>query len=250
MAGLLRFGALLAYLTGHRALGSATLASAAGIDPAELQTVLGGQPPTGRLLRDLGPALGLHAADLFVLAGQPVPDDLTPITRNPNWSISTVVYNAMVMPAENRRPLLDAIRAQPLVRREGRGGVDRPYHRYEPGFGAVLLGLAHSRNLTWPSTVRALYAVTDGRIYLSPSTIGGVGRGTVEATPELVAGFAGVLGIPAPDLAALGGIHLPDDLPPLHTRAVDLATVIWEARRLTTTQLQDVELTSRHLAGR
>ncbi|KJS59959.1 hypothetical protein VM95_24210 [Streptomyces rubellomurinus] len=212
--------------------------------------MLCGQPPTGRLLRDLGPVLGLHAADLFVLAGQPVPDDLTPITRNPNWSVDSVIYNTMVMPAENRRPLLDAIRAQPLVRREGRGGVDRPYHRYGPGFGAVLLELAHSRNLTWPSTARALYAVTDGRIYLSPSTIGGIGRSTVETAPELVVGFAGVLGIPAPDLAALGGIRLPDDLPPLHSRTADLAMVIWEARRLTTAQLQDVELTSRHLAGR
>ncbi|MFG2918994.1 hypothetical protein ACGF0D_39720 [Kitasatospora sp. NPDC048298] len=250
MTGLLQFGALLAHLAGQRALDSATLAAAAGTDPAELQAVLGGQPPTGRLLRDLGPVLGLHAADLFVLAGQPVPDDLTPTTRNPHWSIDTVVYNTMVMPAENRRPLLDAIRAQPPVVREGRGGVDRPYHRYEPGFGAVLLELAHSRNLTWTVTAKALYAVTDGRIYLSPATIGGVGRGTVEATPELVAGFAGVLGIPAPGLAALGGIHLPDDLPPLHTRAADLASVIWEARRLTTTQLHDIELTSRHLANR
>jgi hypothetical protein len=97
----------------------------------------------------------------------------------------------MVMPAGNRRPLLDVIRAQPLVRREGRGGIDRPHHRYEPGFGAVLLELAHSRNLTWLCTAKALGAVTDGRIYLSASTIGGVGRGTVEATPELVAGFAG-----------------------------------------------------------
>ncbi|WP_030247436.1 hypothetical protein [Streptomyces sp. NRRL S-350] len=250
MTGVLQFGALLAQLMSHRALDCASLAASAGIAPAQVQAVLDGQAPTERLLRGLGPVLGLHAADLFVLAGQSVPDDLTPITRNPNWSIDTVVYNTMVMPAENRRPLLAAIRAQPLVRREGRGGVDRPYHRYEPGFGAVLLELAHSRNLTWTGTAKALYAVTDGRIYLSASTIGGIGRSTVEATPELVAGFAGVLGIPAPDLAALGGIHMPDDLPPLHSRAADVAAIVWEARRLTTTQLQEIELTSRHLAGR
>ncbi|MEE1783247.1 hypothetical protein PUR71_10020 [Streptomyces sp. SP17BM10] len=113
MTVLLRFGALLAHLAGRRALDSATLAAAAGTDPVELQALLGGQPPGGRLLNDLGPVLGLHAADLFVLAGQSVPDDLTPITRNPNWSIDTVVYNTMVMPADNRRPLLEAIRAQP-----------------------------------------------------------------------------------------------------------------------------------------
>ncbi|MFJ5928033.1 hypothetical protein ACIQF6_36105 [Kitasatospora sp. NPDC092948] len=247
MTGLLRFGALLAHLAGRRALDSATLAAAVGTHPAELQAVLDGQPPTGQLLRSLGPALDLHAADLFLLAGQPVPDDLTPVTRNPHWSINAVVHDTMDMPAENRRLLLDAIRAQPLVRREGRGGVSRPYHRYEPGFGAVLLGLAHNRNLSWTSTAMALYAVTGGRIYLSAATIGGIGRGTVETTPELVVGFAGLLGIPAPDLAALGGTQLPDDLPPTHPLATDLATIVWEARRLTTAQLQDIKLTARHL---
>ncbi|MEV6212005.1 hypothetical protein [Kitasatospora sp. NPDC051914] len=250
MRGVLAFGSLLARLMDHRTLDSTALSAAAGTDPEELRAVLDGRPQTGRLLRDLGPVLGLHAADLFVLAGQPVPDDLTPVTRNPHWSVSRVVYNTMVMPAENRRPLLDAIRAQPLVSREGRGGTDRPYHRYEPGFGAVLLELTHSRNLTWTCTAKALYAVTGGLIYLSASTIGGIGHGTVAATPELVAGFAGLLGIPAPDLAALGGIRLPDDLPPLHARAADVAAIIWEARRLTTAQLEEVHLTSRHLAGR
>ncbi|MFB7619340.1 hypothetical protein [Kitasatospora sp. NPDC056181] len=250
MTGVLEFGALLARLMGHRTIDASVLSTVVGAGLEELQTVLGGRPATERLLRELGPVLGLHAADLFVLAGRPVPDDLTPVTRNPHWSVSPVVYNTMVMPAEHRRPLLDAIRAQPLVRREGRGGTDRPHHRYEPGFGAVLLELAHSRNLTWTCTAKALYAVTDGRIYLSASTIGGIGRGTVEVTPELVAGFAGLLGIPARDLAALGGIRLPDDLPPLHPRAADVAAVIWEARRLTTAQLQEVHLTSHHLADR
>ncbi|WP_329492655.1 hypothetical protein [Kitasatospora herbaricolor] len=114
----------------------------------------------------------------------------------------------------------------------------------------MLLELTHSRNLTWTCTAKALYAVTGGRIYLTASTIGGIGRGTVEVTPELVAGFAGLLGIPARDLAALGGVRLPDDLPPLHPQAADVAAVIWEARRLTTAQLEEVHLTSRHLAGR
>ncbi|MEV7027150.1 hypothetical protein [Kitasatospora sp. NPDC093558] len=250
MAGVLEFGALLARLMRHRTLDASVLSKEAGTGLEELQAVLDGHPPTERLLRSVGPVLGLHGADLFVLARQPVPDDLTPVTRNPHWSVSPVVYNTMVMPAENRRPLLAVIRAQPLVPREGGGGIDRPYHRYEPGLGAVLLELTHSRNLTWTCTAKALYAVTDGRIYLAASTIGGIGRGTVEVTPELLAGFAGLLGILARDLAALGGVRLPDDLPPLHPRAADVAAVIWEARRLTTAQLDAVERISRHLAGR
>ncbi|MEU9048024.1 MULTISPECIES: hypothetical protein [unclassified Kitasatospora] len=252
MTGVLEFGALLARLMGYRTLDACVLSTAGGTgtDLKELQAVLDGRRPTERLLRDLGPVLGLHAADLFVLAGQPVPDDLTPVTRNPHWSVSPTIYNTMVMPAENRRLLLDTIRVQPLVSREGRGGVDRPYHRYEPGFGAVLLELTHNRNLTWTCTAKALYAVTGGRIYRAASTIGGIGRGAVDVTPELVAGFAGLLGIPARDLAALGGVRLPDDLPPLHPRAADVAAVVWEARRLTTAQLEDIHVTSRHLAGR
>ncbi|WP_406210550.1 hypothetical protein OH807_40920 [Kitasatospora sp. NBC_01560] len=250
MTGVLEFGALLARLMGHRMLDTSVLSTAAGTGLEELPAALDGRPPTEGLLRNLGPVLSLHAADLFVLAGQPVPDGLTPVTRNPHWSVSSVVYNTMVMPADNRRPLLDAIRAQPLVRRKGRGGIDRPHHRYEPGFGAVILQLTHNRNLNWTCTAKALYAVTGGRIYLSASTIGGIGRGSVEVTPELVAGFAGLLGIPAPDLAALGRVRLPDDLPSLHPRAADVAAVVWEARHLTTAQLDAVERISRALAAR
>jgi hypothetical protein len=234
----------------HRALDAAALSAAAGAGLQELRAVLDGRAPTGRLLRALGPALGLPAADLFVLAGQPVPDDLTPVTRNPHWSVRGLVHDTAQMSAANRRLLLAAMRAQPPVVREGRGGVDRPYHRYEPGFGAVLVQLTHNRNLGWLCTAQALHAVSDGRIYLSAATIGGVGRGTVAATPELVAGFAGVLGIPAADLAALGGLRLPEGLPPLHPRAADVAAVIREARRLTTAQLAQVGLTARRLAGR
>ncbi|MGW4648238.1 hypothetical protein, partial [Kitasatospora sp. NPDC004289] len=97
-------------------------------------------------------------------------EPLAPVTGNPPWSISRVLYNTMTMQTENRSVLLDAIRAQPVVSGEGRGGVDRPYHRCEPGFGAVLLELTHSRNLKWPCTAKALHAVTRGQVYLAVST--------------------------------------------------------------------------------
>ncbi|MFJ9518464.1 hypothetical protein ACIRPK_09390 [Kitasatospora sp. NPDC101801] len=69
---------------------------------------------------------------------RPTPDDLTPVTRNRLWSVRSVVYDTAVMPTVNRPRLPDAIRAQPLVRREGRWGVHRPHHRHEPGSGAAL----------------------------------------------------------------------------------------------------------------
>ncbi|MGW2398113.1 hypothetical protein ACWCYY_16355 [Kitasatospora sp. NPDC001664] len=249
MAGVAGFGVLLARLLERRSLDALEISATEDVSAEDLRAALDGRPPAESLVRSLGPVLGLHAADLFVMAGQPVPNDLTPVTRNPRWSVSRVLYNTMTMPTENRSVLLDAIRAQPVVSREGRGGVDRPSHRYEPGFGAVLLELTHSRNLTWPCTAKALHAVTGGQVYLAASTIGGVGRGTVEVSPELLVGFAGVLGIPARDLAALGGVRLPEGLPPLHPRAADVAAVIWEGRRLTTAQLDDVLATSQRLAS-
>ncbi|MFJ8043445.1 hypothetical protein ACIRBX_23400 [Kitasatospora sp. NPDC096147] len=146
--------------------------------------------------------------------------------------------------------LLASIRALPTVRREGRGGDHLERHAYPPGLGAVLLRLAHNRHLTPSGTAKALYAVTAGHVYLAASTIAGVGHGGVRVTPELLAAFADLLGIPAADLAALGGLPLPDGSHPAHPRDADLAALIWAARRLTTAQLGEVEATARRLAGR
>ncbi|GAA3011903.1 hypothetical protein GCM10020229_24150 [Kitasatospora albolonga] len=169
MAGVAGFGVLLARLLELRSLDAFELSAPGDVSPEELRTTLDGRPPAESLLRGLGPVLGVHAADLFVMAGQPVPDDLAPVTRNPRWSISRVLYNTMTMQTKDRSVLLDAIRAQPVASGEGRGGGDRPYHRCEPGFGAVLLELTHSRNLKWPCTVKALHAVTRGQVYLAVS---------------------------------------------------------------------------------
>jgi hypothetical protein len=43
--------------------------------------VIDGALPGDSLLRALAPALGFHAADLFVVADVPLPDDLLPWTR-------------------------------------------------------------------------------------------------------------------------------------------------------------------------
>jgi hypothetical protein len=66
-----------------------------------------------------------------------------------------------------------------------------------------------TRNLNWMSSVRVLYTVGLSRVYWSGATVGLVGRGRKEVTPALVTVFAGALGIPAGDLAAIGGMRLP-----------------------------------------
>ncbi|MFE7789930.1 hypothetical protein [Streptomyces sp. NPDC057460] len=61
-----------------------------------------------------------------------------------------------------------------------------------------------NRNLDWMSSARALRAVSG--LYVSASTIGGVGHGRVKLTRDLPADFAVVLGIPVGDLAAMAAL--------------------------------------------
>jgi hypothetical protein len=54
----------------------ATVAEEAGVALPELQTVIEGAEPSPETVRRLAPALGIHTADLFAIAGLPVPDDV------------------------------------------------------------------------------------------------------------------------------------------------------------------------------
>ncbi|MEE3920445.1 hypothetical protein V2I01_26270 [Micromonospora sp. BRA006-A] len=67
-----------------------------------------------------------------------------------------------------------------------------------------------------------------------------IGRGTKTLTPDLLVGFAAFLDISPDDLGALTGIDLADDRPPVHPDATEVAQLIWNARRLTVGQLQEV----------
>ncbi|WP_405691105.1 hypothetical protein [Streptomyces sp. NBC_00057] len=81
-------------------------------------------------------------------------------------------------------------------------------------------------------------------LYVSPSTIGGVGRGTVELTRDLLADFAVVLGIPVGDLVAMAGpvgetnAQLGDRVPRQHGAGPDMAVLIAELRRLSADQIR------------
>ncbi|WP_406472604.1 hypothetical protein [Streptomyces sp. NBC_01615] len=112
------------------------------------------------------------------------------------------------------------------------------YEQYEQGFGGVLVRMLSNRNLGWMGTARTFVHLT-GR-YWSASTYGMVGHGRKELTPDLLADFATVLGIPADDLAVLAGIDLPDGAPPQNPAAADVAKLMWDVRRLTAVQVQQV----------
>ena len=54
---------------------AARLARMADVSSTELNAAIQGAEPSPETIRKLGPALGIHTADMFVIAGLPVPQD-------------------------------------------------------------------------------------------------------------------------------------------------------------------------------
>ncbi|WP_327426045.1 hypothetical protein [Streptomyces sp. NBC_01236] len=94
MTGYPGFGVLLAKLSDRRQLDIGALTRRTGVSEPEIQDVLGGAVPTPSLLRKVGPALGLHAEDIFVFAGVTVPDDLAPLDAGARRWVPYVVEHA------------------------------------------------------------------------------------------------------------------------------------------------------------
>src|SRR4051794_18836505 len=84
------FDVLLGRLMEQRGLAPADLAERAGITEFDLRSVLAGIVPKDGLIRRLAPALSLHPADLFVLAWQDVPEDLTPLDHRASGHLPTL----------------------------------------------------------------------------------------------------------------------------------------------------------------
>lgn len=238
VAGYPGFGVLLARWSDHRKVGSGALSSLAGIRETELRAVFEGGDADPSLLRRLAPAMNLHTADLFAIAGVAVPEDLAPLDATAGGLVPQIARHAMCLVPEHRSQLRALVRSLPQESRTHAVPALRVYERYEPGFGAVLVHMLANRNLDWMGSARVLAYVTD--LYWSGATVGAVGHGRKELNQELLARFATVLGMPADDLAALAGIEQPDGTPPRHPAAADVAELIWDVRRLTADQLRHV----------
>ena len=238
MTGFPGFDVLLARLASHQQPDIADLSRTAGIPEPELRAVLAGTVPSPSLLRRLAPALHLHAADLCVIAGVAVPDELAPLDVRAGGRVPYLVENAMSLPPEHRHRLRRLVRSLPQEKRTQPVHTPRAYEEYERGFGGVLVRMLSNRNLGWVGTARTFLYLT-GR-YWSASTYGMVGHGRKELTPDLLVDFATVLGIPADTLSVLTGIDLPDGIPPRNPAVVDVAELMWEVRRLTVDQVGQV----------
>ncbi|WP_073924569.1 hypothetical protein [Streptomyces sp. CB03911] len=238
------FGAMLAWLLGHRGLDAEALADRAGAAADEIREVVAGETPGEGLLRRLAPALGFHALDLFILAGPAVPEDLAPLDATAARSVRDAVLDALRLPAAGRQELLRLIRSLP---QQERSSAFAPKRLADPadGPGARLVRMLQYRNLDWSGMAYILALVTP--TYLSTVTYGVIGAGRVELTPRLVTDFAALLGMDARELAALTGVALTEAPQPPAPEAVDAAELLWEARRLSAAQARQVSELARSM---
>ncbi|MGW0859578.1 helix-turn-helix domain-containing protein [Streptomyces sp. NPDC002690] len=232
------FGALLGRLMECRRLDATALGQASGLTGSELAGVLEGVAPSSSALRRLAPALGLHEADLFVIAGADLPDDLAPVDTRAGSQVAPLIRIATALRPEHREALGNFVASMPQKRRAlPVPASPPPFEQYPDTPGALLMRLARNRNLGWTATAQT-FLVATGR-YWSAATYGGVGRGTVPLTPELLADFGVVLDVSVEDLAALTGIT-PAAPRSAGRRPGGVAGLIWGVRRLTEAQLDRI----------
>ncbi|MFF0746440.1 hypothetical protein ACFYVL_39210 [Streptomyces sp. NPDC004111] len=232
-------GSVLPRLLAHRGLGERELTALTSFPAAEVRAVLAGGVPAGAFLRRLASALGAEPVDLFLLAGQAVPEDLAPLDAEAGRCVSRMVLDGVHLPAEGRRELLCHLRELPQEerrsvfapdRRAGRAGAaDEPL-----GPGGRIMRMFHFRNLDRSGLAHLMAVVTP--TYLSAATYGAIGGGDKELTPRLVTDLATLLGFDAAELAAVSDVSLPAPPPPPAPRAVDAAALLLAARRLSAAQ--------------
>jgi transcriptional regulator with XRE-family HTH domain len=205
-----------------------------GAKAAEVDAVLAGCAVGPTLVRRLAPVLGLHAADLFVIAALDLPEDLAPAGPGTPWNVGSVLEKAATFTGRSLHRLHEFVRAlpqrSPTRPPDPLPGVDPR----EPG--ALLVGLLLNRGIR-PHNARMLLLVGDGP-YVSDSTVAMLEGGRVALTPRHLTAFAAVLGIPAADLSAMTGVE-PASNPWVHPYRAELAALAWDARRLTADQLSE-----------
>ena len=238
MRELPAFGVQLALLAGRRGLDAGDLARSTGTADTVITSVLDGGEPDPSLLRRLGPVLGLHRSDLFVIAGQPVPDDLTPLDATASSTLGSLAWSLTYLPGAVPE-LHQLVRAMPQQPRPASPPAVPPRHRRRRGAGGLVVRLLHNRNLNLHGSAKYLFGIGNGPA-LSGSTIGLIGGAEKVLTPELLAGVAAFLDVPWDDLSALTGIDLAGVDQPTHPDAAEVAELIWAARRLTADQLRQV----------
>jgi hypothetical protein len=238
--GLFSEGTALGRLLRRRGLDGSELAVRAGIPELTLRTVIDdGETADFQIWLQLASALDLHLADVLVMAGVQIPEDLAPLDSDAGGLVPGIVQSAIKLSPHSRMRLLDFARSLPQCERERPAPEPKEYEQYPRGFGGILVRMLENRNLKWVSSAKVLYML-GGSPPMSAHVIGALGQGRREVTPRLAADFAAVLGISMTDVAALGGMAIPEEEPTVSPAAAEVAMLIWETRRLTREQVQQL----------
>jgi hypothetical protein len=228
---------VLARLMERRGLGVTALAGQAGVPEAELRAVLGGATPGQAQFRRLGPALGIHKADLLAIAWADLPEDLAPLDPRAAWLLPHLAGHAARLPPEHVRELRERVRLMPQRERPQPTRPPRPARQPPRSPGGMLLRLLTNRNMEH-SAGYAIWAVS-GRV-LSGSTPALAGHGRKELTRGELADYISVLDISAEDLSVMTGVDLLAPVPRTLPGTAETARLIWDVRRLTADQVRHV----------
>jgi hypothetical protein len=247
MAEYPTFKILLRRLAERRGFDEIRLSRLAGISEVELGHPLNGEESTGAFLRQLAPALNLHAEDLFVIANMELPDELTPLDSRAGQEIPQLVGLATRLSQEHVGLLRNYVRSLPQHDRTHPIPTRQAHERYLLGFGAILMGLLANRNLNWSGSAKVLSRLTN--LNLAASTIGAIGHGRKEVNIDLVVAFSAVLGIDIRDLCILAEIDSADSVPVSNPAAAEIANLIWDLRRLTVGQIRWAREEARFMLG-
>jgi hypothetical protein len=182
------FGVQLMRLAELRGVDVDSLARRAAVPEPVITAVLDGGEPDPSLLCRLAPALGLHASDVFVIAGQRVPDDLAPLDLAAANDMESLAWDLTYLPraVPELHQLVRSLPQQPRPRRPS--APTPPYQQYPGSTGGLVVRLLHNRNLGWSGSAKYLFGV-GRRDALSASTIGAIGHGRKPLTPDLRAGM-------------------------------------------------------------
>jgi hypothetical protein len=219
----------------------ARLARKSGVSNSELDAVIKGAQPSPEIIQELGPALDIRIPDMFVIAGLPVPPDVASAWPTSPWNVGSIVRYALEMGPEQRGRLDELVRSLPMQPRP----EPAPADDYPDGPGALLLRLLKNRNIR-PYNAYVL-AKVGGRPYVSDATVAGLGPGMVVITPQYVTAFAHLLGYDPEDMVALTGVGPVSEHARAHPASREIATLAWNARRLSGDQLRQVLQAAREM---
>jgi hypothetical protein len=216
------------------------LAERAGVPLPDLTAVVESAEPSAEFLRRLAPALGIHTADLFVIAGLAVPIDLASAWPTRPWDVSDLLRESVGLDTEQLGRINELVRSLPVSPRTEPPPVDD----YPEWPGALLVRLARNRNIRRTHLNDALVRVGGGP-FKAASSVLKLARGMVPITPEYVTGFAHLLGFPPREMVALTGVGPVIESWPAPPAHAELAALAWDARHLTSDQVRDVVAAAR-----